>query len=118
MIRVYRKQAYMKIIKMIIDKALKEPDKHLIGGLFNAEGNYTVSKRRLRFTNKDPRLIDLVTNYLDKFRINYHVYRRERKKYSWYTIEIYGQNIHRILPYLDLRHPKWFKLILDSNLRL
>ena len=109
-VRVYRRRAYERM-KTTIDMALKEPDAHLIGGLFDAEGDYTVSKNRLRFTNKDPRLVGLITDYLKKLGIKHHVYERKRKESTWYTVEIYGQNVLKLLPYLDLRHPKWFRTL-------
>ena len=115
-IRVHRKSAYEKI-SILTGMALKAPDAHLIGGLFDAEGDYTISKRRLRFTNKNPKLVNLVTDYLKRIKIKYHVYRRKRGKSIWYVVEVYGQNVSRLLPYLDLRHPKWIK-ILKSKSRL
>lgn len=109
-LRIYRKDAYEKM-KFLIDGAIKEVDAHLIGGLFDAEGDYTRSKRRLRFTNKNPYIIGLVAKYLDRLGIKYSVYERRRGKSKWYTLEIYGENTYKLLPHLDLRHPKWAGLI-------
>ena len=113
-IRVYRRRAYEKM-KAVIDMALREPDAHLIGGLFDAEGDYTASKNRLGFTNKDPRLVGLVTGYLKKLGIRYHVYERRRKESTWYIVEMYGQNVLKLLPYLDLRHPKCFGTLIPRS---
>ena len=111
---VYRRRVYEKMRALIV-MALKEPGTHLIGGLFDAGGDYTVSKNRLRFTNKDSRLVELVTSYLKKLGIRYHVYMRGRKGSTWYVVEIYGQNVLKLLPHLDLRHPKWFGTLIPRS---
>ncbi len=113
-IRVYRKDAYEKM-KRLVSEAIKQPDPYLIGGLFDAEGDYTVAKRRLRFTNKDPRIVDLVSGYLGKVGVSYSVYERRRGKSTWYVIEIYGKNVFKLLPHLDLRHPKWVKVLTSCS---
>ena len=90
--------------------AIKNPDEHLIGGLFDAEGDYTGSKRRLRFTNKDPYIVRLVEAFLRKNHVVYHVYVRRKGKHVWYCIEIYGNHVLRLINKLGLRHPKWKKM--------
>jgi hypothetical protein len=111
-IRVYRK-AFYQVIKQRIQDLMMDPrpNKYLIGGLFDAEGDYTASKNRIRFTNKDYVLVNLVMNYLDKNNINYHLYVRRKNTFKWYVVEIYGrENILKLVRKIDLRHPKWNKM--------
>ena len=108
-IRVFRKSAYEKA-RTLVETALKEPDPHLIGGLFDAEGDYTDSKRRIRFTNKDSNLVRLVVDYLRENGVLCHVYVRRRGKSVWFIVEVYGKHAFRLLSLLDLRHPKWSKI--------
>ena len=42
-IRVYRKEFY-ELARQKLRVAVRNPDEHLIGGLFDAEGDYTKSK--------------------------------------------------------------------------
>ena len=93
----------MKDLKALI----KNPDPSFIGGLFDAEGDCTVSKKRLRLTNKDYGIIEAVLKYLEKFGIKSNVYKRTKGKYAWYIIEIYNSHALNALKFLDLRHPKW-----------
>ncbi len=110
-IRIYRKELY-DLIKQKLEMATKNPDEQLIGGLFDAEGDYTESKCRLRFTNKDPYIVKLVEAFLRKNHVVYHIYVRRRGKHIWYNIEIYGNNLLRLISKLDLRHPKWKRMYL------
>ena len=105
-IRLYRKKAY-NIVRELVKIAVREPDIHLMGGLFDAEGDYTYSKKRIRFTNKDYELISLASNYLEKHGITHHIYLRRKGSNTWYVIEIYGRKTSLLLSHLDLRHPKW-----------
>jgi len=115
-IRVFRKEFY-ELIKQKIEQ-LGEPDRHLVGGLFDAEGDYTMSKKRLRFTNKDPNLINIVRRYLNSNNISYYMYSRKKGRYVWYTIEIYGRNALSLLNILDLRHPKWKSVFKSIHMSL
>ena len=108
-IRIFRRRVYEAVIQAA-SKLLRSPDAHSVGGLFDAEGDFTASKKRLRFTNSNLSIVNMVSKYIGSIHdVNYHVYTRRREEYCWYVIEIYGSNVLRLLPYLDLRHPKWFR---------
>ena len=104
--RTFRKRVY-DLIKNEINILLNKPNSSFIGGLFDAEGDCTVSKKRVRLTNRDLMVIKTVLNYLTAQGIKANVYKRVKGDYTWYTIEIYGSHAKRALRVLDLRHPKW-----------
>jgi hypothetical protein len=105
-IHVYRKSIYLEILRKAVGYMM-HPDAHLIGGLFDAEGDYTVSKKRLRFVNKDQRIANIVVDYLSSNGVNVNTYIRRRGPYAWFSVEIYGSHVYRAVRILDLRHPKW-----------
>ncbi len=107
-IRVYRKSIYMEILRKSMRYTM-HPDTHLIGGLFDAEGDYTVSKKRLRFVNKDQLIVSIVVDYLSSNGVKVNTYIRKRGSYMWFSVEIYGSHAYRAIQILDLRHPKWIK---------
>ncbi|GEM_PF-5203841 len=114
-IRIYRKEIY-SMVKQKLKVIIKNSDEHLIGGLFDAEGDYTNSKQRLRFTNRDPDIVKLVEEFLKKIQVVYHVYIRRKGSHKWYSIEIYGNHALNVMNKLDLRHPKWEKTYSRSSL--
>ena len=113
-LRVYRKE-FHDLIKQRLDLAMKNPDGHLIGGLFDAEGDYTESKRRIRFTNKDPTIIKLVEDFMRKNQIIFHIYTRSKGRHVWYSVEVYGKHVLKLINKLDLRHPKWKRMYLHLS---
>ena len=64
-IRVYSRRLYY-LLKARIQEVLSNANEHLVGGLFDAEGDFTESKRRLRFVNKSWVLIRLVGRFLER----------------------------------------------------
>ena len=108
-VRIFRKEVYEDLHKTI-KQCLDNPDRHFVGGLFDADGDYTASKRRLRLTNKDSRIIETVRRYLELNGVKPNIYLRTKGKYHWYTLELYGLRAVKIASILDLRHPKFSSL--------
>ena len=80
-VRVFRKEVYEDLHETI--KQCLDPDRHFVGGLFDANGDYTASKRRLRLTNKDPRIINAVRRCLELNGAKPSICLRTRGKYQW-----------------------------------
>ncbi|RFA94945.1 hypothetical protein CGL52_13695 [Pyrobaculum aerophilum] len=105
-LRAFKKALYLQI-KRDIEWAKGEPDSHVVGGLYDAEGYWNPKKRKLAFTNKEVFIIKLVSQFLSGQNISHSVYQRKKGQYSWYVIEVHKQQALRLMSILDLRHPKW-----------
>ena len=106
-LRLYRKNVVTGI-QSLIDRLRENPTAYYVSGLFDAEGDCTPSKVRVRFTNSRIELIEAVPKYLDVCGVKYHIYLRKKERHTWYSLEIYGvKQVARLLDCLDLKHPKW-----------
>ena len=105
-LRSFRKELYLAL-RHDIEQAKAGPDSHVVGGLYDAEGYWNPKKRQLSFTNKDPSIIKLVSNYLTSLGIRHTTYQRSKGQHSWYVIEVHKRQAENLLSILDLRHPKW-----------
>ncbi len=109
--RIFKKRIHDLILEEI-NVLIRNSNSSFIGGLFDAEGDCTASKKRLRFTNKDHRIIVTIAEYLAAQGIKSNIYKRTRGNYVWYTLEIYNSHALKAFRTLDLRHPKWMLCLL------
>ena len=114
-VRLFRREVYDSLIRGI-SRILEMPDRFFVGGLFDAEGDYTASKKRLRLTNRNPEIIRVVEQYFSRHGVKCNVYKRRRGKYRWFVLEIYGSNAVKAFNLLELRHPKWGSYLHHSSL--
>ncbi|MEM0467599.1 MAG: LAGLIDADG family homing endonuclease [Pyrobaculum sp.] len=105
-LRSFRKALYEAILEDI-RAAKQNPDRHVVGGLYDAEGYWNPHKKKLTFTNKDADVITLVQQFLSQNSIQYTTYERKKGVHRWYVVETHTAQARRLLSILDLRHPKW-----------
>ena len=103
---IYNKELYHRIVKRI-EKNLREPTIAFIRGLFDAEGgvNKSVNKViRIHFTNKDRRIINIVSKTLEELGVKHYITKAGNNKYKIFICN--KRNTLKFLYLVKTLHPK------------